>query len=215
MSAVATPNAWKRPRATSDVKPRAPAAAGLAGLLKPYAGLIGGLAALTMLGNSLNLLVPRIVARAIDSYTRRELVLAVVSRELLLAALGIALFTYLQSIVQTYASERVARDLRTRLVAKISVQDHAYVQQVTPGDAADAPDLGCRRHQDCSSRMAIASLDLVGVPDRRRQRAAAVDRLAAGAGGAGDAADHRVDVLHRAGTGAASCSPRRRKRSTG
>jgi ATP-binding cassette subfamily B protein len=77
--------------------------------------------------------VPRIVARAIDSYTRRELVLAVASRELLFAALGIAFFTYLQSIVQTYASERVARDLRTRLVAKISGQDHAYIQQVTPG----------------------------------------------------------------------------------
>ena len=30
------------------------------------------------------------------------------------------------------ASERVARDLRTRFVAKISTQDHAYIQQVTP-----------------------------------------------------------------------------------
>ena len=47
-------------------------------------------------------------------------------------ALGIFVFTYLQSVVQTYASERVARDLRTRLVAKISTQDHAYIQQVTP-----------------------------------------------------------------------------------
>ena len=40
--------------------------------------------------------------------------------------------TYLQSIVQTYASERVARDLRTRVAAKISVQSYAYVEQVTP-----------------------------------------------------------------------------------
>ena len=132
MSAVATPNARKEPGATSDVTPRAPAAAGLGGLLRPYAGLIGGLVVLTMVGNSLTLLVPRIVARAIDSYTQQQLVMAAVSRELLAVALGIALFTYLQTVVQTRASERVAKDLRTRLIAKISVQDHAYVQQVTP-----------------------------------------------------------------------------------
>ena len=44
----------------------------------------------------------------------------------------IFIFTYLQSIVQTYASERVARDLRTDLTAKISLQDYAYIQRVNP-----------------------------------------------------------------------------------
>jgi ATP-binding cassette subfamily B protein len=122
----------REPETGSATRTRRPAAPSLAGLLKPYGKWIGTLAALTIVGNSLNLLVPRIVARAIDSYARGELVLAVVARELLGAALGIALFTYLQSIVQTYASERVARDLRTRLVAKISAQDHAYIQTVTP-----------------------------------------------------------------------------------
>ncbi len=52
--------------------------------------------------------------------------------ELSLVALGIFVFSYLQSVAQTLASERVARDLRTRLVAKISTQDHAYIQQITP-----------------------------------------------------------------------------------
>ena len=47
-------------------------------------------------------------------------------------ALGIFFFTYLQNVAQTYASERVARDLRTQLVAKLSAQDHAYIQRVTP-----------------------------------------------------------------------------------
>jgi ATP-binding cassette subfamily B protein len=122
----------REPETRAATPHRPPAGSSLIGLLKPYARLITTLAALTILGNSLNLLVPRIVARAIDSHTRGELVLALVSRELLVAALGIALFTYLQSIVQTYAAERVARDLRTRLVTKISAQDHAYVQQVTP-----------------------------------------------------------------------------------
>jgi ATP-binding cassette subfamily B protein len=123
----------RKPETGAATPPRPPAGSSLTGLLKPYAGLIGTLAALTILANSLNLIVPRIIARAIDTYSRGDLVLAAVSGELLGAALGIAFFTYLQSIVQTYASERVARDLRTRLVTKISAQDHAYVQQVTPG----------------------------------------------------------------------------------
>src|SRR4051812_34944473 len=120
------------PETGASARQRTPAGPSLIRLLKPYAGLIGALAALTLMGNGLNLLVPRIVARAIDSYGRNELVLAAVSQQLLLASVGIALFTYFQTIVQTYASERVARDLRTQLVAKISGQDHAYIQQVTP-----------------------------------------------------------------------------------
>jgi ATP-binding cassette subfamily B protein len=100
------------------------------GLLQPYRGLIATLVALTILGNSLNLLVPRIIATAIDSYAQGQLLLAAVSRELLIVSLGIFVFAYLQSVVQTYASERVARDLRTRLVARISSQNHAYIQQI-------------------------------------------------------------------------------------
>ena len=55
-------------------------------------------------------------------------------------ALGIFVLTYLQNIAQTYASERVARDLRTQLVAKLATQDLAYIQRVDDGDAADEPD---------------------------------------------------------------------------
>jgi ATP-binding cassette, subfamily B, bacterial len=120
------------PPTTDALNEQEPAGAGLGGLLKPYAGLIAALAALTIVGSSLNLLVPRIVAQAIDSYTRQELIIGVVSRELFVVALGIALFTYLQNIAQTYAAERVARDLRTRLVTKISGQDHASIQTITP-----------------------------------------------------------------------------------
>ena len=41
-------------------------------------------------------------------------------------------FTYGQSIAQTYASERVARDLRSAVIAKISEQDYAYIERATP-----------------------------------------------------------------------------------
>ena len=85
-----------------------------------------------MAGNALNLLIPRLVANAIDDYGRDTLVVPTVTTELVLAAVGIFVFAYLQGVVQTYASERVARDLRTRLMARIASQDHAYIQQVTP-----------------------------------------------------------------------------------
>src|SRR6185369_1084186 len=35
-------------------------------------------------------------------------------------------------VVQTYAAERVGKDLRTRTVTKISGQDHGFIQQATP-----------------------------------------------------------------------------------
>jgi ATP-binding cassette subfamily B protein len=41
-------------------------------------------------------------------------------------------FAYAQSGVQTWTAERVAKDLRTRLAAKISVQSFAWVEQLTP-----------------------------------------------------------------------------------
>ncbi len=49
-----------------------------------------------------------------------------------LAAIGIFITTYIQSILQTYASERVARDLRQELMGKISLQDFAYIQEANP-----------------------------------------------------------------------------------
>ena len=112
-------------------RPR-PQAPGLFSLLQPYSRAILSLAALTIFANALNLIVPRIIARAIDGFVQGQPVIAVASRELLVVALGIFVFSYLQTVTQTYASERVARDLRARLVAKISAQDHAHIQQLTP-----------------------------------------------------------------------------------
>lgn len=107
-------------------------AARLSQLLRPYAGWIGVLLVLTIAGNALNLLVPKLVADAIDAYGAHASVPAVLTRGLAMAAAGIFLFSYLQSIVQAWASERVARDLRSRIVDRIAAQDHAYIQRVTP-----------------------------------------------------------------------------------
>jgi ATP-binding cassette subfamily B protein len=101
-------------------------------LLKPYWFIITVLVVLTIIANSFNLIVPKIIASAIDTYTRGSFVLEHVVMEFGLVALAIFIFTYLQSVVQTYAAERVARDLRTQLTAKVSVQDYSYIQEVTP-----------------------------------------------------------------------------------
>ena len=104
----------------------------LFGLMKPYAMQVALLVVLTVAANGLNLFVPKIIANGIDAYTGGHFAMTAFVLEFLLAAFGIFVFTYLQNIVQTYTSERVARDLRKTLAAKISVQEYASIQQLTP-----------------------------------------------------------------------------------
>jgi ATP-binding cassette, subfamily B, bacterial len=120
--------------AEPDKPSKRPRAGGpsLFGLLKPYRGLILVLVVMTIFGNSLNLVVPRIISHAIDTYAQQRLILTRLIVQFFAVAFGIFFFAYLQAVAQTYASERVARDLRTELVARISTQDHAFIQQVTP-----------------------------------------------------------------------------------
>ncbi len=101
-------------------------------LLKPYSGIVTLLVVLTVLPSALNLAVPKIIANAIDDFTRGNFVLRHVVIVFSIVALLIFIFTYLQNVVQTYAAERVARDLRTKLAAKISMQDYAFIDRATP-----------------------------------------------------------------------------------
>ncbi|GAB2559934.1 ABC transporter ATP-binding protein [Spirosoma aerophilum] len=104
----------------------------LVSLLKPYSGMIMLLILFALISNGVNLLLPILIARGIDTYTTGTFILRTVLIEFLVAALFIFIFTYLQSIIQTYASERVARDLRTQLAGKLSRQSFAYIQQTNP-----------------------------------------------------------------------------------
>lgn len=102
------------------------------GLLGPYRKLVVSLVLLTVAANALNLVLPLMISRGIDAYTAGTLHLGRLSAEFIAIALFIFIFTYLQSVVQAYASERVARDLRTQVTAKISEQTYAFVQKITP-----------------------------------------------------------------------------------
>jgi ATP-binding cassette subfamily B protein len=93
--------------------------------------MIAIIIAFTVSANGLNLLVPRLLARGIDTFAAGRLDLDTLVLEFAATALGMFVLTYCQNITQTLASERVARDLRTRLVAKLATQDIAYIERVT------------------------------------------------------------------------------------
>ncbi|HEY4205821.1 MAG TPA: ABC transporter ATP-binding protein, partial [Puia sp.] len=114
---------------TGKDKPKGP---GLSTLLKPYRGFITLLVLLALISNAFSLWIPKIIAAAIDASIKHpEAGIHTLVIEFLWFVVGAFAFSYLQSIVQTYTSEKVARDLRTRLSEKISRQSFEFLQQTT------------------------------------------------------------------------------------
>ncbi len=101
-------------------------------LLKPYRGMITLLVMFALLSNGINLLVPKIISKGIDSFSAGNFSFKTIITEFLIAAFVIFLFTYLQSVVQTFSSEKVALDLRKRLSDKISRQSYSYILKANP-----------------------------------------------------------------------------------
>ncbi|MCX2486633.1 ABC transporter ATP-binding protein [Pedobacter sp. MR2016-24] len=106
--------------------------AGIFSLLKPYSGMVMLLILFALLSNGLNLFLPKLIGNGIDDYSEGNFSFKSIITEFALLTIIIFIFTYLQSIVQTYASERVARDLRKRLSDKISRQSFAFIEQTNP-----------------------------------------------------------------------------------
>jgi ATP-binding cassette, subfamily B, bacterial len=101
-------------------------------LLKPYKMLVVLLIVFALLGNAANLIIPKIISRGIDTYMEGSYVLTNVLWEFLLVAAAIFIFSLLQMLVQTYASEKVGLDLRKKLSDKISRQSFAFIQEANP-----------------------------------------------------------------------------------
>ncbi|HEY8956562.1 ABC transporter ATP-binding protein [Chitinophaga sp.] len=106
--------------------------AGIFSLLQPYMGMVSLLILFTLLSNGLNLWLPKIIGNGIDSYEHGAFQLNALLIKFLVAVVIILLFTYLQNIIQTYVSEKVARNLRTKISDKISSQSYAWVEQANP-----------------------------------------------------------------------------------
>ena len=101
-------------------------------VLKPYKLMIFGLIGFALLSNAVNLVIPKLISRGIDDFSKGNFSYQRLIIEFLVAAFIIFVFTFLQGILQTYASERVARDLRTKLIDKISRQSYTFIQQSNP-----------------------------------------------------------------------------------
>ncbi len=109
-----------------------PAKPNIFGVLKPYSLMIFCLIIFALLSNAVNLVIPKLISWGIDDFAKGIFSYEKIIIEFLAAALIIFVFSFLQGILQTYASERVARDLRTKLADKISRQNYAFIQQANP-----------------------------------------------------------------------------------
>jgi len=101
-------------------------------LAKPYFGFIFLIFLISLATNGLSLAVPKIIATAIDAFRTQSFNFQ--RTFLLLSIIGLAIFIFglVQSFLQTYLSERIGRDLRTRLITKISNQPFSFINQITP-----------------------------------------------------------------------------------
>lgn len=105
---------------------------GLFSVLGPYTGIVIVLIIMALAGSSINLLIPKIIARGIDAFSDNSFKAGKVISEFLIAASGIFLFTFLQGVLQTFTAERVAKDLRNKLADKISYQSLPFIQSANP-----------------------------------------------------------------------------------
>ena len=103
--------------------------ASIFGLLLLYKGSIAGLIALGIVVNGLVLVIPTLIADVIDQFQTGNFNSESVALTFGLFALGILFFSYLQSIIQIYVLERVAKDIRTKLIEKIAVQDFMFIEK--------------------------------------------------------------------------------------
>ncbi len=105
---------------------------GIFSLLKSYWGLIAMLLLFTLAGNAFNLWIPKLISQNIDAFSRQQFSYSNVIRDFLIATVCIFVFSYLQSIIQTYVSERVAKELRSRLSDKLSKQSYSFIETSNP-----------------------------------------------------------------------------------
>jgi len=101
-------------------------------LAKPYMGYILMIMFLSLIVNGLNLAVPKIIGSAIDAFKQPQFNLTEYFFIILILSIGIFIFLIIQSFMQTYLSERIALDLRTQLITKISEQQFSFINKITP-----------------------------------------------------------------------------------
>jgi len=100
--------------------------------IKPYLGMLGLLLLVALINNGLNLCLPKITSGAIDSFSSQNFELSEIIYKMAGVSVVIFVFAVGQSFLQTFLAETVAKNMRERLVTKISDQDFGFVNKVTP-----------------------------------------------------------------------------------
>ncbi|HRP43376.1 MAG TPA: ABC transporter ATP-binding protein, partial [Ginsengibacter sp.] len=76
----------------------------------------------------LNLVIPKIIQKGIDDYSAGNFQPDEIIKWFAIAAVAIFLLSYIENFFRTFLSEKVSRDMRNRLVAKISDQNYEYIR---------------------------------------------------------------------------------------
>ena len=101
-------------------------------LAKPYLGFIVLIFIISLTANGLNLAVPKIFASTIDSFRTNNFSFQKSFEFLATIIILIFAASTIQTILQTYLSEKIAHDLRSRLISKISNQPFSFISEITP-----------------------------------------------------------------------------------
>ncbi|MES2470809.1 MAG: ABC transporter ATP-binding protein [Patescibacteria group bacterium] len=100
-------------------------------LLMPYKWLILAMLFIAVVADLVVLAIPKLVAHGIDTFTQGTFNLSWVATWFVIVCISIFVLSYGRSLMQTYSAERVARDLRNTVSAKISKQSYSYVEKIT------------------------------------------------------------------------------------
>jgi ATP-binding cassette subfamily B protein len=119
---------------SAEVKPGKPKKPNpLIQLLKPYTGLVIVSFIIIVAANGANLFLPKLVGNYIDTFKTTGL--NVTTYWILgILVVGILLLASLQTILSVYLSEKIARDLRQRIMNKLSNSSFRFINETGPSE---------------------------------------------------------------------------------
>lgn len=95
-------------------------------------GLVSVMIGLAVAQQATSLVIPRLIANAVDAYSTNTFVVSNTVTVFLSVAIASLVFGLLAALAQTVVGERVARDLRRAVVEAISHQPFMFVQNTSP-----------------------------------------------------------------------------------
>jgi ATP-binding cassette, subfamily B, bacterial len=112
-----------------EKKPKKPSS--IVQIFKPYLGIFTFSLIIILFANGLNLVLPKLIGNYIDIYQQNQALLTNQSYLLLgLLVLGIFVLATVQTVMTIYLSEKIARDLRNKMINKISKSSFSFVNNI-------------------------------------------------------------------------------------